>query len=350
MPIDLYHHIYEGEIFQKSRCIWHENATNDFLHSTLLNLGFRPTDKVRKFWTGYDRTVLLCLVDDHSNYGTAGYGGFPDNTVILTDNYNFLPTNYKLIKLPDSFFGIYSYVPEHTQWRPSRRFNFAVNRIDNCRQTALFELMRRDNILVQDWVNFNCWEHGSSNETATDCRNNFTQHWNINNELYKKEYQEQYQTVLSLMPLRNHSMTLEQSTVSAWINLVMETYISFNSVAISEKTFRALVTPAPFMVCSGQGTIPYLRSLGFDTLDDLFDHGYDTAPEREDYLLVDKVRNFIDWAQLNHSRLLAQDFNQLQIRCANMALHNQQLLFSMRRRWPRDFSQWLPGVIDTLTN
>ena len=132
--------------------------------------------------------------------------------------------------------------------------------------------------------------------------------------------------------------------------LVMETYISFNSVAISEKTFRALVTPAPFMVCSGQGTIPYLRSLGFDTLDGLFDHGYDTAPEREDYLLVDKVRNFIDWAQLNHSRLLAQDFNQLQIRCANMALHNQQLLFSMRRRWPRDFSQWLPGVIDTLTN
>lgn len=350
MPIDLYHHIYEGEIFQKSRCIWHENAITDFLQSTLLNLGFRPTDNIRKFWTGYDRTVLLCLVDDHSNYGTTRHGVFENDTIIITDNYNFLETNYKITKLPHSFFGIYSYAPEQTEWNPSRRFNFAINRIDNCRQTALFELMRHDNILVHDWVNFNCWEHNATNETATDCRNNFIQRWNINNELYKKEYQEQYQTVLPLMPLRNHSMSLEQSYVSAWINLVMETYISFNSVAISEKTFRALVTPAPWLVCSGQGTIPYLRSLGFDTLDDIFDHGYDTAPEREDYLLVDKVRNFVDWARLNHSRLLQQDFRELQIRCANMALHNQQVLSSMRRQWPRDFGQWLPQLIDSLTN
>jgi hypothetical protein len=112
---ELYHHIYDGEIFKQSNCIWHENATMDFLRSQLINLGYVATADSKKVWKRGNQTVVVCLVDDFTTCvdPAKGFPAVPEmfdkNTVILTDTYTNCPTPYQILKLPDSFFGIYNY-------------------------------------------------------------------------------------------------------------------------------------------------------------------------------------------------------------------------------------------------
>ena len=145
---DLYHKIYDGEIFQETKCIWHENTLMDFFRSQLTLLGYKPVNDIAKVWQRGERKVVICLVDDFStcstNYSTTTPYKFDSNTVVITDNYTTTPTQYTVCQLPSSFFGIYNHVPTDTNWRPDRRFNFSVNRLDTKRMLTFLAKVFKD--------------------------------------------------------------------------------------------------------------------------------------------------------------------------------------------------------------
>ena len=355
-PLDqktLYHNIYDGEIFEKSRCIWHENTLMDFFRSNLTALGYTPANESNKVWKRGDRTVAVCLVDDFSTCGTDTSTTFPyifdKDTVVITDNYATVPTQYKVFQLPTSFFGIYKHTPADTQWRPSRRFNFSVNRLDTKRMLLFLEIWNRcmlmDSAANLDYMNFNCWTWGGDNSSVHGLKENFTQQWNQLEPQFHKVYQHVYDDLINRIPFRNHNLSHEESHVSAWMNVVIETYSSDTNIALSEKTFRSLCLPVPCILYSGKHTIAYLHSLGFDLLRDLVEHRYDGLIENKTAEYGDKMVDFVFDGTDAVTAFEEQDFSAIKQRCIAAAENNRQVLEKMAQQWPEDFAAWWPNVV-----
>jgi hypothetical protein len=346
--------VHSGEIWAQSQCLSHEYNTNDKIYQTLRASGFEATDDPRVWKKGH-HTVIVCLVDDIRSCSTDYHRDLPylydTNTIVITDNYLTCPTQYRVIQLPTSFLGIYHYVPQNQEWWPKRDFSFAVNRIDQRRFIMMLELGLRVH-LHRGYVNFNCYRPGNVSEadpalvTKQQALEYCREHWNHASEQDQLHYQKSYELLIDQVPVRNYEVEHDVIFTRSYVNIVIETYNSDNNVALSEKIFRALLTPAPWTVSSGRYTVAYLDSLGFDTMPDLIDHNhYDRLIEFQD-----KPRIFI-WKSLETAKALkAQDLDQIKARCLRAAEHNQRLLASMSEQWPQDFAQWSQQLTQTLTN
>lgn len=350
---DPYHEIYTGEIFQTSQCIWHENNLLDFFRSNLIALGYQSVNPSNKVWRRGEKTVVVCLVDDFStcaeDYSKTLPYLFDRNTVVITDNRVNVPTQYTVCQLPTSFYGIYAHTPELNKWQPNRRFCFGVNRMDSKRLLMFLEMQMRSeyqpNADHLDYVNFNCWSWDGDNSTPEGLQANFDRQYNLLESQYHDVYNDTYQRVRASMPHRNHAFTQEQAHVSAWMNIIMETYSSDTTVAISEKIFRALCLPVPWMVYSGKHTVAYLNSLGFDVLSDIVEHRYDNMIENRTAAYGDKMVDFLFEGVDTVERMQT---DRPWMRAEQAARINQQLLQEMRQQWPQDFAQWWPTVVERI--
>ena len=105
---------------------------------------------------------------------------------------------------------------------------------------------------------------------------------------------------------------------------------------MSEKIFRCLVTPVPWVVYAGRYTIAKLRELGFDVLDDIVDHSYDPLLE-----VQYKMSNFAGAAKKTIAHIKSIPWSQAKSRCQAAAFHNQTLLAELSRIWNKNQSIWL---------
>lgn len=344
-----------GEIFQQSQCMYHEHAMVHLFSSVLMNIGYQKIPGSARAWSRGSRKVIVCLADDfgvnRDDWSLPPDQWFDTGTTIVTDNHMPFDTNYQILKLPSSYFGVFSYVPADQNWAPSQRFNFSVNRLDSQRQLILLELIKQsggiDQVKQLDHVNFNARAQGNE-RTAEDARHSFAHCWTQLNQLHGTEYADWFDQTLLHIPVRNHVLTVEQAQVSAYLNLVIETYAGDTSIAFSEKIFRALVTPAPWAMFSAKHAVNYLKTLGFDVLDDVVDHSYDSLTQGNTMHGHGKISEFIKLNMQNYQNIKNSDQPNLAVRCQTAATHNQQLLAQMQRQWPADFAQWLPKMIAKL--
>jgi len=344
---DSFYNIFNSESFAKNQCMQHEHRVAKIIHHFLEMYGYITDDPGNRIWKRGSSQVIVCLADDYnvcnavlSNQPSKWYN---TETTIITDNHiTFLP-EYRVIQLPVSYFGIFHYRPSYDVWNPVRRFNFSVNRCDNQRQQIFFELLNQSNGLIscleKDFVNFNGWNPTGQNQTHQDLTAYFDQQWQSNQPVIIPD---DYNNVLDNLPIKNHMLSFEQVQVSAWLNMVVETYAGDVTHAFSEKIFRALVTPAPWIVFSSRNAVEYLRQLGFDVLDDIVSHDYD------DLYHQGKIPKFIKSSIQNYQNLVNQDLKILQDRCIKSADHNQALLLKMKQAWARDFVACLPNILEQL--
>ena len=352
---DVFYQTHLGEIFQQSHCMYHEHAMVHLLSSMLMNMGYQKIVNSARAWSRGYQKVIVCLADDfgvnRDDWSLPPEKWFDTDTIIVTDNHMPLATNYQILRLPSSYFGVFNYVPKDQHWKPSKRFNFSVNRLDSQRQLILLELVKQSGGIAQvtqlDHVNFNARSQGNE-QTAEDARGSFAQCWTQLNQLHDTEYTVWFDQVLPQVPVRNHGFTVEQAQVSAYLNLVIETYAGDASVTFSEKIFRALVTPAPWAVFSAKHAVNYLKTLGFDILDDVVDHAYDSLTQGNSMYGHGKISEFIKLNIQNYHNITHLNQNKLAARCQTAAVHNQQLLAQMQRQWPGDFARWLPEAIAKL--
>jgi hypothetical protein len=352
---DVFYQTQLGEIFQQSHCMYHEHAMVYLFSSVLMNMGYQKIPGSARSWCRGNRKVIVCLADDfgvnRDNWSLPPDQWFDTDTTIITDNCMPVATNYQILKLPSSYFGVFGYVPADQNWAPVRRFNFSVNRLDSQRQLILLELIKQsggiDQLQQLDHVNFNARAHGNE-RTAEHAQHSFAQCWTQLNQLHNTEYAEWFAQTLPHIPVRNHALTVEQTQVGAYLNLVIETYAGDVSIAFSEKIFRALVTPAPWAVFSAKHALGYLKTLGFDVLEDVVDHSYDNLTQSNSMYGHEKISEFVKLNIQNYHNIKNLDQDKLATRCQNAATHNQQLLAQMQRQWPADFADWLPNAIAKL--
>lgn len=352
---DQFYKIYLGEIFVKSRCMEHESAVMNFFRSCLSNLGYVTQDPAQRIWHRQQKKVIVCFADDFNVCGAqlekSPAHWFDSETVVITDNHIVVPTQYQVCQAPDSYLGVFSYDPESSEYDPDRRFNFSVNRLDTQRQLICLELACQsgglDTLQRQDYLNFNAWDAQGNNDTKQHIENNFKQHWSQIQQWYQNRYNTLVDDLARAVPIKNHEYSVELASYKSWLTPVIETYSGNVTMAFSEKIFRALQTPVPWTVYSTTGAVKHLQTLGFDVLDDMVNHDYNSVRQDSPHG-INKISAFIKASTENVQRLRQLDLNTIRSRCQQAANHNQQLLAAMRQRWPQDFAIWLPTVIEKI--
>jgi hypothetical protein len=155
-------------------------------------------------------------------------------------------------------------------------------------------------------------------------------------ELY--DYWQEHDQGLSLVPynsVESHG-ELEQCIVDSNVSLILETYISDSHIVFSEKIFRALQLPRPWLLYCSPGSVICLKQYGFDVLSDYVDHSYDEVMEHNSrhLIILNQLENFIGkvYTEQDYAR-----FNQA-------ATHNQQLLKHFAIKWPEKFHAVLEKI------
>jgi hypothetical protein len=130
--------------------------------------------------------------------------------------------------------------------------------------------------------------------------------------------------------------TLEQCIIDSNVSLILETYVSDSHTVFSEKLFRCLQMPRPWLLYCSPGSIELLQAHGFDVLADYTDIAYDKIVDHGTRLLniLDQLETFIG---REYSAADYQRFRQA-------AQHNQQLLLKFGQQWPAKFDQVLEKI------
>lgn len=248
---------------------------------------------------------------------------------ILTDNSKILPfvtdniVSNVFYNVGPEFYGVYRYNPVYKDRRPIKLFNCFVNRTCPVRQSWLYQLQRRK-IINDGIITFNLDYRDDDLKNLAGTKEIFKQLFRRGNEIFAKEHE----ILKHRVPYSDVTVSLEQSIIDSKISLVIETYFDENkAIAYSEKTFRQLQMPRPFVLFCAKGAVQHLRKLGFDVYDDLVDHSYDLEDFEIDRQcqILDVIDGFKD---VEYDQSMLNDFQQ-------RAEHNQKVLDRLKAAWPK---------------
>jgi len=244
------------------------------------------------------------------------------STVTITDNYPLLPVAGKLISALPEVWSIWHFKPTYIDRPATQGYNCFMNRPRGDRSIVFYELIKRD-ILNKGIVSYNC--------SLEDYEQEY-----VKADLYKYEPQHTVgQTLVPYNTVEPHG-TLEQCIIDSNISVILETYTSDSHVVFSEKIFRALQLPRPWLLYCSPGSVKLLKNHGFDVLDDYVDIDYDNIIKHGHRLdkILDQLEIFIDrkYTDKDYAR-----FNQA-------AIHNQNLLLKFEKTWPAKFDSILNKI------
>jgi hypothetical protein len=237
-------------------------------------------------------------------------GAWTDYALVVSDNIPLRPTAGEFLPLYPEAWHVYLYRPDYQDRQPQYAFNCFMNRI--CPERArTFAYFRDQGLLSQGLVSFNNLRPGNSYPLAQDVA----------------EYGQ---------PFNNLEHSLEQSIIDSNITVILETYISDSHVTYSEKIFRSLQLPRPWLLFCSPQSVHFLRSHGFDVLDDYVDHGYDLETNHDARLekILTQVQRFVSL------RYSAQDLS----RFAQAVKHNQARLIELRKAWPSKLEKTISSL------
>jgi hypothetical protein len=264
-----------------------------------------------------------------------------NSTVLITDNKITVPTsaNQTVLDISPEFYGIH-YMPFKLENLPvpERAYNCLINRICPVRQSWFYKLF--DLGLDKGFVSFNIDYREAPSLTYADKLNLFDQLHYKNNTLF----QQQYEKTRLIVPYCNFKQTgdIENIVSKSIISLVIETYFADSrAIALSEKTFRALQLPRPFLLFAPKGTIQYLKNIGFKIIEDIVDHSYDNEENWvvRQTMILDQLEQFTN----NADYTIPQEW-------LDLAYHNQKIMHSWNLNWNSKIQPSIDKAIDMLYN
>jgi len=236
--------------------------------------------------------------------------------------------NNRYEQFPASWYGLYSGTIQVDPTWPTKKFNCFINRMDPIRQSWFYQLIRH-NLFDQGLISFNMdisrhIINGQCNPRDTPLtvfEQQFQQHLQI--------FQHEHNVSKTMVPYRNFNCDLPTAIMQTEFSIVLETYFDRNEViTFSEKIFRCLKLPRPWVMFAMKNAVAYLRDLGFDVLDDLVDHEYDSIE-----FAIERQIAILDQCRIMCQReLTANDIK----RCEQAALHNQSLLNKLFKSFHTD--------------
>jgi hypothetical protein len=332
--------IHSGEIWLKSQCLTQEEQLVSDIYTCLKKHNYQninPVSHTRSSWQRGDQKIVVSMVDDLWDCATDKSQDIPylfdRDTTVITDNFLNCPTIYRIYRSPPSFYGIYSYIPGNQDWTPDRDYTFAVNRLGYKRMQVLLQLYQTlgfDN----GYINFNC-QIGGKHMAPLDTRRQAFIDEAVAHSATDRE-RDAFINLANQVPIKNHNLEHDSTYSQSWLNVIVETYSSDNVISMSEKIFRCLVTPVPWVAYTGRYTIAKLRELGFDVMDDIVDHSYDRLLEAQH-----KMSHFVNLARHTITQLKTQNWPQIKSRAQVAAFQNQELLANLSRVWSENQHTWL---------
>lgn len=243
----------------------------------------------------------------------------PEHAVLITDSVPLSPVSGTLLSAVPEFWSIWHFDPDYQDRPPVWAYNCFMNRPRGERSRVYYELIKR-NLLTHGIVSFN-----------------------LDLAQYQQQYRDselwqyQLQHDQAQVPYNNLTGTLEQCVIDSRVSLIMETYINDDYIVFSEKTFRCLQLPRPWLLYCSPGAVGCLRDHGFDLLDDYVDHAYDSDPVHYHRLdrILDQLTTFV------YRTYSDQDL----ARFRRAVQHNQQRLQQLAAQWPNRLNQ----ILETIT-
>lgn len=198
--------------------------------------------------------------------------------------------------------------------QPSKLYNCFIHRGCAFRQSWMYQLIRQ-NLLDHGHVTYWCHDVVNLHQSPEQTFENLFQ----GNEIFAAEHA----ALRSRIPFKNFDCPLEQAIIDSQKSLVLETFFEDNAVCLSEKTWRAVQLPRPFLLFACPGSVAMLRDWGFDVYDDMINHAYDheTDPVRRQMAILAELGKALTF---DHNTLT--DLNQ-------RARHNQTLLRNLGLNW-----------------
>lgn len=248
--------------------------------------------------------------------------------LVVTDNRFITAPSVPIIDLGPEFWGIYHMEPvTDTILHPTKFFNCMMNRISGER-LRIFYILAQRGLLTHGHVSLNCLYHDLDPDQEQR-RQNYDR---VRSQCGWSEYADIHQQYRDQMPLLN-DLDPTQAAIDSLFTIVVESYVSDWLIAVSEKIFRALQTPRPWVVFSSPGTVAMLRETGFDVLDDQVQHWrYDSIvdPDARMKAVIEQISN--------------HTFDRQRLRQA--AQHNSQFLAKLKDALPARVDQVSQSILD----
>lgn len=190
-------------------------------------------------------------------------------------NAPYFPVSHKI-------YGIH-YMPKYSWHRDiDKDFNCFLNRLDPVRQDFFYQLYQHG-LIDSSLVSFNMTvrkdlysQHISGQELFDEIHHKFLSSWDhIKPQLDK------------IVPFRNfeENKNLSILMMRCKFSIVVETYFErTDAITFSEKTWRAIQTPRPWLLFHATGSVQLLRDMGFYVYDDFVDHSYDQFDTSTHYI------------------------------------------------------------------
>jgi hypothetical protein len=208
-----------------------------------------------------------------------------DADLMVTDNHPLIPIQGKLISALPEFWGQWRFEPEYIDRTATIGYNCFMARERGDRD-RVFNILKQRNIIDKGLVSYLAQGYDKVNSHGT----------------------------------------LEQCIIDTNISLILETYIRDDTVVFSEKIFRALQMPRPWLLYCSTRSIELLKTHGFDVLDDYVDSSYDTIEIAWNRLdaIIEQLETFIT------RQYTPSDYK----RFVEAAKHNRRLLDQYKTGWP----------------
>ena len=238
------------------------------------------------------------------------------NATIVTDNHALRPVAGKVINLLPELWHIWRFDPVYEDCT-SKGFNCFMNRVRGDRNEVFYELIRR-NLLDKGAVSYNITQEELNNQYQSG-------------EMFR--YENEHLVAQDLVPYNKVDQlgSLEQVIMQTNVSFILETFMNEDHVTFSEKLFRALQLPRPWLLFCSPKSVSLLRKHGFDVLDDYVDHSYDDEFYKKNRMrmLLDQLETFIEKAYTR------RDYERFEIAAAT----NKQLLDGCTERWPQKLDE-----------
>jgi hypothetical protein len=170
-------------------------------------------------------------------------------------------------------YGIHYMPPKDWHNRIDKDFSCFINRLDPSRQDFFYHLYT-NNLLDKGLISFNLTLRKSLHPGIVSGRDLFDQFHNK----FLSSFDYLKSEIDKIVPFKNfdENQNLSDTIMRTKFNIVIETYFErTDAITFSEKTWRSIQTPRPWLLLHSTNSIQLLRDMGFYVFDDWVDHSYD---------------------------------------------------------------------------
>jgi len=135
-------------------------------------------------------------------------------------------------------------------------------------------------------------------------------------------YHSEFENICRSLPTTcpNDHTIIHEAYTNSYVNLITETDVGTSNIFLSEKTFKPIFAGQFFLMLGNPGAMSFLKDIGIDTFDDIFDHGY-YDNELNLNIRINKMHEII-------KQTINLDFERLYQQTVARRLENVNLMFS----------------------